>query len=175
MKIETSRFILRPWVKEDAKALYKYASNEKIGPSAGWLPHKSITESEDIIKTIFAIPNTFAIVLKSINEPVGSIGLMVGKYSSLSLPDNEAELGYWLGVPYWGQEIMPEAVREILKYGFEYLNLKKIWCCCSSENKNSKRVQEEGGVYVVKSEKSEYELLNKKIIRELRVLENNNY
>ena len=101
MKIETSRFILRPWVKEDAKALYKYASNEKIGPSAGWLPHKSITESEDIIKTIFAIPNTFAIVLKSINEPVGSIGLMVGKYSSLSLPDNEAELGYWLGVPYW--------------------------------------------------------------------------
>lgn len=154
---------------------YKYASNEKIGPSAGWLPHKSITESEDIIKTIFAIPNTFAIVLKSINEPVGSIGLMVGKYSSLSLPDNEAELGYWLGVPYWGQEIMPEAVREILKYGFEYLNLKKIWCCCSSENKNSKRVQEKCGFSFVKSENSEYELLNKKIIREIRVLENNNY
>ena len=171
MKLETARLNLRPWEKSDAKALYKYAKNEKIGPAAGWLPHKSVEDSENIIRDILSIPNTFAMVSKEVGEPIGSIGLMVGKYSSLDLPDSEAELGYWLGVPFWGQGLMPEAARELIRYGFEELGLEKIWCCCSSENKNSQRVQEKCGFKFVRSYHTEYELLHKKIIREIRVLE----
>ncbi|WP_410207863.1 GNAT family N-acetyltransferase [Fusobacterium sp.] len=171
LKLETSRLMLRPWKKSDAESLYKYAKNEKIGPAAGWLPHRSIEESEIVIRDIFSVPNTFAMILKDTGEPVGSIGLMVGKYGSLDLPEKEAELGYWLGVPYWGQGLMPEAAHELLRFGFEELGLEKIWCCCSSENKNSQRVQEKCGFKFVKSVNTEYELLHKKIIREIRVLE----
>lgn len=59
---------------------------------------------------------------------VGSIGLMIGSASDKGIPDTEAEIGYWIGVPYWGQGLIPEAVREIMRHGFDDLNLEKLWC-----------------------------------------------
>ena len=51
-------------------------------------------------------------------QPVGSIGLMIGSVSSIGIPDNEGEIGYWVEVPYWGQGLIPEAVRKIVRHGF---------------------------------------------------------
>ena len=53
-------------------------------------------------------------VLKETGHPVGSIGLMLGKASNIGIPDTEGEIGYWIGVSYWGQGLIPEAVREIM-------------------------------------------------------------
>ena len=61
-------------------------------------------------------------------QPVGSIGLMIGSASDKGIPDTEAEIGYWIGVPYWGQGLIPEAVREIMRHGFDDLSLEKLWC-----------------------------------------------
>lgn len=47
--------------------------------------------------------------------------------SDFVLSHNEGEIGYWIGVPFWGQALIPEAVNEILRYGFEKLDLKKMW------------------------------------------------
>ena len=75
--------------------------------------------------------------------------------------ENECELGYWLGVPYWGQGIMPEAVKEVLRYGFEELGMKKIWCAYYDGNNKSKRVQEKCGFkYHHTTEGIEVSLLN---------------
>ena len=60
-------------------------------------------------------------------QPVGSIGLMIGSASDKGIPDAEAEVGYWIGVLYWGQGLIPEAVREIMRHGFDDLNLEKMW------------------------------------------------
>ena len=55
------------------------------------------------------------------------------------------ELGYWLGKPFWGQGIMPEAAREIIRHGFEDIGMTKIWVGYYEGNTKSKRVQEKVG------------------------------
>jgi RimJ/RimL family protein N-acetyltransferase len=78
---------------------------------------------------------------------VGSIGLKIGPNSSLGIPDTEAEIGYWIGVLYWGQGLIPESVCELMRYAFEELGLEKLWCGYYEGNTKSKRVQEKCGFH----------------------------
>jgi RimJ/RimL family protein N-acetyltransferase len=123
MVLETERLILRPWEEADAEECYKYAKDPQVGPIAGWAVHTSVDNSREIIQTVLSAPETYAVVLKATGFPVGSIGLMLGRESNIGLPDTEGEIGYWIGVPYWGQGLIPEAVCELMKYGFEELKL----------------------------------------------------
>jgi len=145
MMLETERLILRPWQESDAEDLYRYASNPEVGPIAGWPVHTSVENSLEIIRSVLSKPETYAVVLKSAGHAVGSIGLMIGEASNIGLPDNEAEIGYWIGVPFWGQGLIPEAVWEIIRYAFEDLHLEKLWCGYFDGNIKSKRVQEKCG------------------------------
>ena len=147
MILHTDRLILRSWEEKDAEDLYKYASHPEVGPIAGWPVHTSVENSREIIRDVLSAPDTYAMVLKETGHPVGSIGLMVGEASNLRVPDNEGEIGYWIGVPYWGQGLVPEAVREIMRYGFEDKQLDKIWCGYFEGNTKSKRVQEKCGFH----------------------------
>lgn len=144
-KLETSRLILRPWKDSDAPYLYKYAQDKRVGPNAGWNPHKDVEESRLMIHTIFNDSNIFAVIPKDVGTPVGCIGITIGSHSNLPIPETEGEIGYWIGVPYWGKGMIPEATREIIRYGFEELNLDKIWCGYFDGNDRSKRVQEKCG------------------------------
>ena len=145
MEIQTERLILRPWREEDAEELYCYAKSPEVGPIAGWPAHTSVENSREIIRSVLSAPETYAVVLKSTGKPVGSIGLMVGKQSHIDLPDDECELGYWIGVPYWGQGLIPEAVRKLQRYAFRELGMQKMWCGYFDGNIKSKRVQEKCG------------------------------
>lgn len=145
MQLETERLILRPWSELDAAWLYAYAKNPQVGPAAGWPCHTSVKNSEEIIRTVLSVPETYAVVLKECGHPVGSIGLMIGHASHLELPDTEGEIGYWLGVPFWGRGLIPEAVNALLDHAFENLKLDKIWCGYFDGNEKSKRVQEKCG------------------------------
>ena len=71
----TERLILRPWFEEDAAVLYQWASNPKIGLSAGWPPHRSEGDSRDVIREVLSRPECYAIVLRDTSEPVGCAGL----------------------------------------------------------------------------------------------------
>jgi len=82
MYLETERLFLRPWKKEDAKALYELAKDPKIGPAAGWEPHESVEESETIIETILSVPETYAVFLKEENTLIGCVGLMIARLST---------------------------------------------------------------------------------------------
>lgn len=144
--LETPRLLLRPWEEGDAEALYKYAKDPAVGPIAGWPPHTSVGNSREIIRTILSAPETYAVVLKRTDEPVGSIGLMFGHtVHSAEIADDEAEIGYWIGVPFWGQGLIPEAVRRLLRHGFEDLGLQAVWCGYYDGNTQSRRVQEKCG------------------------------
>lgn len=161
MILETERLILRPWQEADAADLFRYASHPEVGPVAGWPVHTSVENSLDIIKNVLSAPETYAVVPKSVGHPVGSIGLMIGAASNFGLPDNEGEIGYWIGVPFWGQGLIPEAVMELLRYGFEDLGLVKIWCGYFEGNTKSKRVQEKCGfTYQYTKENVPWPLMN---------------
>lgn len=144
--IETDRLILRPWQDADAAALYKYACDPDIGPVAGWPPHTSVENSLEIIRTVFAAPETYAVVLKSTGEPVGSCGIMFSNsLHTAEMKSGEAEIGYWIGKPYWGQGLIPEAVKALLARCFDDLHLAAVWCGYYEGNHKSKRVCEKCG------------------------------
>lgn len=145
MILETERLILRPWELTDAEYLFQYASHPAVGPIAGWSPHASVENSREIIENILSAPETYAVVLKELSHPVGSIGLMIGSASNIGIPDTEGEIGYWIGVPFWGQGFIPEASRKIMQHGFEDLGLQRLWCGYFDGNIKSKRVQEKCG------------------------------
>jgi RimJ/RimL family protein N-acetyltransferase len=98
-----------------------------------------VENSRQIIRDVLTAPETYAIVLKETGLPVGSIGL---HRNDLAEKEDEAELGYWLGVPYWGLGLAPEAAQELLRHAFEDLKLERVWCGYYDGNGNSKRVQE---------------------------------
>ena len=77
--------------------------------------------------------------------------------------DDECELGYWLGKPFWGQGIVPEAVKEMLRHAFEELGMTTVWVGYYEGNAKSKRVQEKCGFrYRWKSEDVDVPLLHEK-------------
>ena len=145
MIIETERLILRPWAESDAESLFEYARDERVGPVAGWPVHTSVEHSLEVIRTVLSAPETYAVCLKTDNIAIGSIGLMIGGRSDMQLPDDEAEIGYWIGVPFWGQGLIPEAVRAMIRRGFVDLGLAVLWCGYFDGNVKSKRVQEKCG------------------------------
>lgn len=144
--IETERLILRPWSENEAEELFKYASDPDIGPIAGWKPHSSVEESFDIIRTVFAAPEVYAVVLKSTGKPVGSCGIMSSDgLHSAEMGADEGEIGYWIGKPFWGQGLIPEAVEALLNRSFGDLKLNTVWCGYYEGNDKSRRVCEKCG------------------------------
>ena len=157
MILQTKRLILRPWSENDAEELYKYASDPEVGPPAGWPPHTSAYNSREIIRTVLSAPETYAVCLKENGKPIGSVGL---HRNDLAERDDEYELGYWIGKPFWGQGLIPEASRELLRYAFEDLEMSRIWCGYYDGNEKSRRVQEKlGFVYQRRTEGIEVSLL----------------
>ncbi len=145
MRLETQRLILRPWEETDAESLYEYAKDPRIGPITGWPVHTSVENSREVIRTVLSAPENYAVCLKTDNRPIGCVGLTVGEKSNLKLPDTEGEIGYWIGVPFWGQGLIPEAVRAVIRRGFEDLGLTTLWCGYFEGNDKSRRVQEKCG------------------------------
>ena len=143
--LETPRLLLRPWQACDAESLYKYAKDPDVGPMAGWPMHTSVENSLHIIKTVFSTPETYAVCLKESGEAVGSIGLKFGDATDMTDREDECELGYWIGKPYWGQGMIPEAAKELIRHAFEDLRLRAIWCGYYDGNEKSRRVQEKCG------------------------------
>lgn len=145
MTLETKRLILRPWTEDDSESLFEYAKSEEVGPIAGWFPHKNATESREIIRTVFAGDTCFAVCPRSDNRAIGCVGLKLRGDTDYTDREDECELGYWIGRPFWGQGLIPEAAGEVLRYAFEEMSMRAVWCSCYEGNRNSARVQEKLG------------------------------
>lgn len=146
MILETDRLILRKWKETDAVSLYEYAQDPDVGPIAGWPQHKNVEESLDVIKNVFTGAECYAICEKGSNKAIGAIELKLNGCTDMTERDDECELGYWLGKPFWGRGYMPEATNEILRHGFEDIGMTTIWCGYYGGNVKSKRVQEKVGL-----------------------------
>ena len=161
--LKTERLILRRWEDSDAESLFEYAADPDVGPIAGWPPHQSIEESRDVIKNVFHGKEAYAVCLKTDGRAIGAIELKLNGHTDLTERDDECELGYWLGKPFWGQGIMPEAVKEILRHAFEEIGMTKVWAGYYEGNTKSKRVQEKAGFrYQWKSEGVDVPLMHEK-------------
>ena len=142
MIFETDRLILRPWSESDAEDLYQYAKDPEVGPLAGWPPHTSVENSREIIRAVLSAPEIYAVCRKEDGRTIGSVGL---HHNDLAEKEKEYDLGYWIGKPFWGQGLIPEASREILRHAFEDLGAQIIWCKHYDGNTRSRRVMEKLG------------------------------
>lgn len=143
--LKTKRLILRPWKQEDLDDFFNYASVDGVGQMAGWNPHTSKDESQDILNRFIAHKRTFA--LEYNGKAIGSLG--IEKYNEEQFPELKDKqcraIGYVLAKDYWGQGLMPEAVKEVIRYLFEVVKLDAILCGHFLWNKQSGRVQEKCG------------------------------
>lgn len=140
--LETQRLVLRGWKRSDAAALYAYAKNPNVGPNAGWKPHASVSESRSIITQMFQQHTTWAITLRGEDVPIGSIGFEEDAYR----PNiRSREMGYSLSEEHWGEGIMTEAARRLLRHGFEEMGLDSVMIRTGENNVRSQRVIEKCG------------------------------
>ena len=143
--METERLILRRWTDADADSLFEYARNPAVGPIAGWPSHKSIEESKEVIRDVLSGAECYAICEKENNIAIGAIELILNGRTDMTERDDECELGYWIGQPFWGRGYVPEAAGELLRRAFEELGMTTVWCGYYDGNRKSKRVQEKLG------------------------------
>ena len=145
MILETERLILRPWEENDAESLYEYAKDPRVGPIAGWPVHTSVENSLEIIKNVLSADETYAVCLKEDNKAIGSVGLIPLIQPHTEIKEDEIEVGYWIGVPFWGQGLIPEAVKRLQKHAFEDLGYRAMWCVYYDGNEKSRKCEEKCG------------------------------
>ena len=145
MVLTTKRLTLRPWFDSDAEDLFEYASDPDVGYPAGWPPHTSVSESITVIRTVFSHPELYAVCLTENGKAIGCVGLKMNGETDMTERDDECELGYWLGKPFWGQGIIPEAAERLIEHAFVDLGMCTVWCGHYEGNDKSKRVMEKLG------------------------------
>ena len=160
--LTTDRLILRRWKESDAADMFELCKDPDIGPITGWPPHKNVEESKNIINNVLQGKEAYAICLRGTAAPIGCIELRL-PVTDLAHDEDECELGFWLGKPYWGQGIMPEAAKALIRHGFEDLGMTKIWAGYYDGNEKSKRCQEKIGFkYQWTSEDVDVPMMNEK-------------
>lgn len=149
--LNTERLVLRPWKESDLEDFFEYASVDGVGQMAGWLPHKSIEEYRQILDKFISHKKTFALAYQG--KVIGSLG--VECYNEENFPEfallKGREIGFVLSKAYWGQELMPEAVKGVIQYLFEVENLDFIMAGHFERNKQSARVIQKCGFEYVKT------------------------
>lgn len=149
--LSTARLTLRPWRESDLEDFYAYASVDGVGQMAGWRPHRDRAESRRILGHFIEEKKTFALEYRG--KVIGSLG--VETYDEARFPEWDQlrgrSLGYVLSKDYWGQGLMPEAVRAVIDYLFASQSLDFIAIGHFDWNHQSKRVIEKCGLSYYKS------------------------
>ncbi len=143
MLIPTSFGGIRSWNSANADALVRYANNRKI-----WLnlrdafPHPYTDASATAFLEMVGrqSPATFFAIATQ-EEAIGGIGISIKQ----DVHRLTAELGYWLGEPYWGKGWMTEAVVKFTEWAFEHFDLRRVFAEPYATNTSSCRVLEKAG------------------------------
>lgn len=139
-------FILRPWRREDAADVAKYADNEKIARNLrDAFPHPyTLTDAQAFVNSCVEGDEDRQLcrTIEIDGHAVGSISLCLGS----DVYSRTVELGYWLAEEYWGRGIMTEAVKQMCEEGTEHWDdLVRIYAEPFAHNTSSRRVLEKAG------------------------------
>jgi ribosomal-protein-alanine N-acetyltransferase len=134
--LETARLKLRPYAEGDIAELLPLIGTREVAATTLRIAHPYTEQDARDFLTLAQEPGRIwlAITLRSDGRQIGGIGLRVDDQHQ------HAELGYWLGVQYWGQGYATEAAREMLRYGFEDLGLHRIFASHFKHNAASGRI-----------------------------------
>jgi len=157
-------FELRSWKNTDLNSLLKYANNYNIAKfMTNQFPHPYTTDKGRIFIDYASAANPLLIFAIDINgEAAGGIGI----HPQQDIHSKNAELGYWLGEPFWGKGVVTNAVKQMVKYGFETFDINRIFARPFGTNIASRKVLMNAGFILEgKFEKTIYK--NEEFIDEL--------
>jgi RimJ/RimL family protein N-acetyltransferase len=146
--LSTARLVLRPFQMEDAQALMALIGVREVSDTMLVVPYPyTLQDAHYWINSRQAaydegVMVSFAITRRADGAFMGGTGLTFGHERA----HNKGEIGYWIGVPFWGQGYTTEAVRAVLAYGFERLGLNRIYASHFDFNPASGRVMQKAGM-----------------------------
>ena len=145
-ELYTERLHLRQLQAADIPSLVKHANNKKIADQVKNIPHP-YNEPDAVFRISYVLQGfktkaryVFSIIEREREELIGEVGLHMDGNGDV------AQLGYWIAEPFWGQGIATEAVKVVLKFGFERLKLERIFATCHEENVASIKVIQHNGM-----------------------------
>lgn len=145
-QLQTERLLLRRMQVSDADDMFAYARRADVTKYLTWEPHPDRAYTEDYLQylaTRYRIGDFYdwGVTLRGSGRLVGTCG-----FTSFDFPHNSAQVGYVLNPEYWGQGIMAEALRAVIRFGFHELNLHRIEAFYIDGNSRSRRVMEKVGM-----------------------------
>jgi RimJ/RimL family protein N-acetyltransferase len=144
--ITTERLVLRPFTLNDAADVQRLAGHWAVADTTLSIPHPYpdgaaeqwiSSHAERFLQREILV---LAVALRASGELAGCISLRLHE------KHGRAELGYWLGVPYWNRGYCSEAARSLVAYGFEQMGLHRIYAHHLTRNPASGRVMQNAGM-----------------------------
>ncbi len=145
--VETERLILRELNKEDFASIHSYVSDPEVCRYQTWGPNSEADTQcflDGSIKYQFDSPRyhyEIAVVTRADNKLIGSCSIHI-----TNLQNREGSIGYCYNKQYWRSGYASEAAKAIIKFGFEDLNLHRIFATCDPNNIGSSKVLEKIGM-----------------------------
>lgn len=133
-------FILRPWKASDINSLIKYANNWNIAKNlTNQFPHPyTIQDGKAFIEYATKDDPIHIFAIEVNQEAVGGIGI----HPQSDIFIKNAELGYWLGEPFWGHGIVSKAIKQIIQFGFSTFEIERIFARPYGTNVASQKILE---------------------------------
>ena len=153
--LETERLRLRPFTLDDEAAVFALASDPDVARFMRFEAHRTFADTRAFLELVLqhygrSEPFAWAIVSREDGRLIGSCGFP--KQNDMR---NSAEIGYWLGKPYWGRGYAVEAARALVRFGFEEMGLDRVEAKCFVENRAGHRVIEKLGMNFEGTDRSE--------------------
>lgn len=145
--LTTNQLVLRPFTLADAQTVQHLAGDRDVASTTLRIPHPyKDGMAEEWIgthadKCAKGEGISLAVSLRDAGTLVGAVGLEICKEHS------RAELGYWIGKPYWGKGFATEAAKALVEYGFQVVGLNRIYAYHVVRNPASGRVMHKIGMH----------------------------
>ena len=147
IRMETGRLILRPFAENDAEAMFhNWAKDERVTKYLTWQPHRDVNDTKKTIDRWIAGYSDlsfyqWAIELKAIHEPIGSISIVGEEEKTATV-----QFGYCIGYPWWHQGITGEALATLIPFFFNEVGANRIEAKHDPQNPNSGNVMKKCGL-----------------------------
>jgi len=144
--LETTRLVLRKMTLDDAGDMFEYARDPEVAKYVTWDAHRTIDDTLAFLRSVHQRYREGKIASWGMEYKLHSRLIGTCGFVSWKPRHNRAEIGYALSRAYWGKGVMTEAVREVIRFGFEQMKLNRIEARCKVQNLSSERVMQKVGM-----------------------------
>lgn len=148
LELTTSRTVLRPLEPRHVDELFEHASDPEVARMMSWTAHVDRSETAEYVDRCIAdrLRQTDLVwAIEHGGKAIGTAGLGGIKWTFRAWRIDRAELGYWIGRPFWRQGLVSEVALAATAWGFDTLGLRKITIGCIDGNAASQRIIEKLG------------------------------